>query len=164
MQLLDRYLSAVRFWLPGGQKDDIIAELSEDLRSAIADEEANLGRALTDGELAQLLKRRGHPLVVAGAYTPQRALIGPVLFPVYVFALKIVAACFVVPWIATWAAILFAVPSMSGAAPGSGFEVRDGLGSVVDRTRQRVRAGHDRVCGNRTGADANAAVRELGPT
>jgi hypothetical protein len=118
MQLLDRYLDAVRFWLPAGQKDDIIAELSEDLRSAIADEEESRGRGLTDDELVLLLKRRGHPVVVAGGYMPHRALIGPVLFPVYVFVLKIVAVCFIAPWIATWATILFAVPSVSGAHPG----------------------------------------------
>lgn len=30
MELQDRYLQAVRFWLPQEQQDDIIAELSED--------------------------------------------------------------------------------------------------------------------------------------
>jgi hypothetical protein len=33
MDLLDRYLQAVSFWLPKRQKDDIVAELSEELRS-----------------------------------------------------------------------------------------------------------------------------------
>ena len=32
MELLDRYLQAVKFWLPKSQRDDIIAELSEDIR------------------------------------------------------------------------------------------------------------------------------------
>src|SRR6516162_5296488 len=104
MQLLDRYLNAVRFWLPREQKDDIIAELSEDLRSAIADEEETLGRPLTNDEVVELLKQRGHPILVAGGYLPQRALIGPTLFPIYVFVLKIVALCFIAPWIAAWAA------------------------------------------------------------
>src|SRR5438309_9276370 len=35
MELLDRYLQAVRFWLPKAQQEDIIAELSSDLRSQI---------------------------------------------------------------------------------------------------------------------------------
>jgi len=118
MQLLDRYLNAVRFWLPGSQKDDIIAELSEDLRSAIADDEEALGRPLTSDDMVELLKRRGHPIVVAGAYLPQRSLIGPALFPIYVFVLKIVALAFVTPWIATWAAVIFSVPAASGAHPG----------------------------------------------
>jgi hypothetical protein len=118
MQLLDRYLSAVRFWLPGAQKDDILAELSEDLRSAIADEEEVLGRAMTNDDLVQLLKRRGHPIVVAAGYLPQRTLIGPALFPIYLFVLKIVALCFVAPWIATWTAVLFSVPGVSAAHLG----------------------------------------------
>ena len=28
MEMIERYLQAVRFWLPNRQKDDIIAELS----------------------------------------------------------------------------------------------------------------------------------------
>ncbi len=119
MQLLDRYLNAVRFWLPAAQKDDIVAELSEDLRSAIADREAALDRPLTEDDLVRVLKRLGHPIVVAGGYMPQRTLIGPALFPVYVFVLKVVALCFIAPWIATWATVLFSVPSISGAHPGT---------------------------------------------
>jgi hypothetical protein len=118
MQLLDRYLNAVRFWLTGAEKDDIIAELSDDLRSAIADEEQALGHPLTNDDMVRLLKRRGHPMAVAAGYLPQRSLIGPVLFPVYVLVLKIIALCFIAPWIATWAAILFGVPGVSGTHQG----------------------------------------------
>lgn len=42
--LIDRYLRAVREQLPRGQQDDIIGELSEDLRSQVEDREAELGR------------------------------------------------------------------------------------------------------------------------
>ena len=118
MQLLDRYLDAVRFWLPRAQMDDIIAELSDDLRSAIADEEEALGRPLTNDDMVQLLKRRGHPIVVAAGYLPQRSLIGPALLPIYLFVLKIVALCFIAPWIVTWTAVMFSVPAVSGAHPG----------------------------------------------
>jgi hypothetical protein len=118
MNLLDRYLNAVRFWLTGAQKDDIIAELAEDLRSAIAADEAALGRALTNEDMVRLLRRRGHPIVVAARYLPQRSLIGPALFPVYVFVLKIVALCFIAPWIVAWVAVMFSGPSGSGAHTG----------------------------------------------
>ena len=40
MELLDRYLQAVRFWLPKAQRDDIAAELSEDIRSQIEERES----------------------------------------------------------------------------------------------------------------------------
>ena len=39
MQLLDRYLQAVQFWLPKQEKQDIILELSEDLHSEIEEKE-----------------------------------------------------------------------------------------------------------------------------
>src|SRR5215813_5090171 len=39
-ELLDRYVHAVGFWLPKKQKADIMAELSEDLRSQIEEKEA----------------------------------------------------------------------------------------------------------------------------
>jgi hypothetical protein len=35
MELIDRYLQAVKFWLPKQQKLDIIAELSEDIYAQI---------------------------------------------------------------------------------------------------------------------------------
>jgi hypothetical protein len=34
MELIERYLQAVNFWLPKRQKHDIINELSEDIRGA----------------------------------------------------------------------------------------------------------------------------------
>jgi hypothetical protein len=56
MELLDRYLQAVRFWLPKAQQQDIIAELSSDLRSQIDDRETELGRPLDDAELEVILR------------------------------------------------------------------------------------------------------------
>src|ERR1700761_8375008 len=100
--LLNRYLQAVGFWLPRRQKDAILAELSEDLRSQIEDREESLGRSLDDAEMAAILKQRGRPILVAGRFMPQRSLIGPALYPIYVFVLKIVALCYLVPWLLTW--------------------------------------------------------------
>src|ERR1700724_3595969 len=105
MELLDRYLQAVKFWLPKKQQQDIIAELSEDLRSQIEDREAELGRNLNESEIAALLKQRGRPVLVANRFLPQESLIGPVLFPIYLFVLKIVAAFYMVPWILVWIGI-----------------------------------------------------------
>lgn len=50
MELLDRYLQAVRFWLPKAQQQDIIAELSSDLHSQIEDRETELGRPLNEAD------------------------------------------------------------------------------------------------------------------
>lgn len=88
MDMLDRYLQAVRFFLPPRQQDDIVRELSENLISQMEDREEELGRPLDEAEQAAILKRHGHPMVVAGRYRSWQQLIGPVFFPLYLFSLK----------------------------------------------------------------------------
>jgi hypothetical protein len=99
MELIERYLKAIEFWLPNGEKQDILAEISEDIHSQIEEREATLGHSLTSAELEALLKSRGRPMLVANRYRPQRSLIGPDWFPTYIFVLKIVGACYVLPWL-----------------------------------------------------------------
>ena len=84
MNLLDRYLGAVRMALIGHRRrDDIIDELREEIASQIEEREAALGRPLTDDELEALLKAHGHPLVVASRYRGRQYLIGPTMLPLY---------------------------------------------------------------------------------
>lgn len=54
MEIIDRYLQAVEFWLPEKQKRDIVADLAEDLRAEMKEREAALGRALTEAEVEGL--------------------------------------------------------------------------------------------------------------
>ncbi|MEO6873065.1 MAG: hypothetical protein ABI233_12725 [Chthoniobacterales bacterium] len=68
MQLLDRYLTAIKFWLPKKQRDDIAAELAANLQSEIEDRAAERGRPLTDEEVGALLKQHGSPILVASRY------------------------------------------------------------------------------------------------
>lgn len=105
MELLDRYLQAVKFWLPRKQKDDIIAEHSDDIRSEISEKEAELSRPLNPSELETILKKRGRPILLAQRYLPQQQLIGPLLYPIYWLVLKIWALCYLVPWLLIWAGI-----------------------------------------------------------
>lgn len=103
MDLVERYIEAVKFWLPAKLKEDIAAELKEDIRSQIEEAEREKGRPLTEDEVAALLKERGKPLSVASRYLPQHSLIGPELYPLYIFVLKIVAAiCFIPPLLGTF--------------------------------------------------------------
>ena len=90
MDLLDRYLKAVGKALPEAQREDIIRELSEDIRSEVEDKQNELGRPLTEAEQEAFLKQRGNPLLLAARYHQGdrrvafgRELIGPVLFPFY---------------------------------------------------------------------------------
>jgi hypothetical protein len=89
MELLDRYLQAVRKYLPLRRQDDIIAELRANMESQIEDRESELGRPLTQGEFDDFLRKMGHPMVVASRYQPQQYLIGPTLFPMYLYVLRI---------------------------------------------------------------------------
>lgn len=91
MDLLDRYLDAVRANLPKDQADDIVAEIADDLESQADEREAELHRPLTRDESADLLKAYGHPRVVAARYAKVQYLIGPDLYPFYWYSIKFVA-------------------------------------------------------------------------
>jgi hypothetical protein len=118
MELLDRYLQAVGFWLPQPQKRDIIAEISEDIRSQIEEKESDLGRRLDEAELVAILKRRGAPLLVAERYLPQRSLVGPLLFPIYRLVLKW-ALIYQAPWFLVFVAIASLDRAHATANPGA---------------------------------------------
>jgi hypothetical protein len=72
MELVDRYLKAVRFWLPKAPQEDILAELSEGIRAQIDEKEAELGRKLNDPDTEAILQRWGNPMLVAEQNRPQR--------------------------------------------------------------------------------------------
>ena len=102
--ILDRYITAVKFWLPQSQRDDIAAELAANLQSEIDDRAEALGRPLTDAEIVALLKQHGPPILVASRYRGEsrtvafgRQLIGPVVFPFYWIALKVSLVLMLVP-------------------------------------------------------------------
>jgi hypothetical protein len=92
MELLDRYLQAVKKHLPWQRQDDIIAELRANLEAQLEDKEAELGRPLTKEEAEEWLKKMGSPLQVAARYQPQQYLIGPAIFPTYWYMLRLVMA------------------------------------------------------------------------
>ena len=95
MQLIDRYIQAVKFWLPQAQQDDIGAELHANLLAQAEEQEAESGRPLSEEDAVTLLKRNGPPPLVAARYRMDqgtvsfgRQLIGPLIYPYYRVALK----------------------------------------------------------------------------
>jgi hypothetical protein len=95
MELLERYLRAVKPGLPKAQREDILAELAENITAQMEDKAAELGHPLTEAEQEEVLQQFGHPLVVAGRYQPGagtltfgRTLIGAELFPFYLRGVK----------------------------------------------------------------------------
>jgi hypothetical protein len=95
MDILESYLRAVKRCLPRAQSDDIIKELSDDLRSQLDEKQAVLGRPLSDDEVMEFFKQHGDPMTVARRYRQDHhslslgwELIGPELFPIYLMFLS----------------------------------------------------------------------------
>jgi len=88
MDLLERYLQAVGQFLPAETRADTLAELRANLLEQMDAQAEELGRPLTEAEIADVLRAHGKPEVVALRYLPQRSLIGPTIFPFYLFTLR----------------------------------------------------------------------------
>ena len=95
MDILENYLRAVKRCLPRAQSDDIIKELSDELRSQIDEQQAALGRSFNDQEMMAFFKQQGDPMTVARRYRQDHhslslgwELIGPELFPTYLMFLS----------------------------------------------------------------------------
>ena len=91
MELIERYLQAVKFALPQEQRDDIIKELRDNILSQIEEKEAELGHPLSEDEQVELLKKLGSPIHLASRYRKQQHMIGATMFPIYWKVLKAVA-------------------------------------------------------------------------
>jgi len=105
MDWIERYLQAVKFALPKSQQDDITRELRDSILSQIDERESALGRALTEDEQLELLKKMGSPTQLASRYSPARALIGSAILPIYWKVLKAALMIAVVVVAATCIAI-----------------------------------------------------------
>mgnify|MGYP007076044823 CR=1 FL=1 len=90
--LVDRYLGAVAALLPKASREDIVAELRDLIMNRVEEREAALGRPLDKRETEELLREIGHPIAVAGRYGPRTALIGPELYPFWLFGVKALLA------------------------------------------------------------------------
>jgi len=121
MELLDRYLQDVKKHLPWERQDDIFAELKANLESQLEDKEAELGRSLTDDEMKAWFKQLGSPLLVAARYQRQQYLIGPAVFPIYWFVLKMSLI---------WCAIIYAIAKTVDIA-AHGFGASAIIGAVA---------------------------------
>jgi hypothetical protein len=96
MQLVESYLYEVGRFLPEEQRDELLADLRDDILGEVEGEAEAQGRLpeLADEQL--VLARFGHPLKAAGRYQPPRALIGSEIYPAFVHTLKVVSVVAVV--------------------------------------------------------------------
>jgi hypothetical protein len=70
MELLDRYLEAVKKQLPWERQDDIIAELRANLEAQLEDRQEEVGHTLTPEEAKAWVGQLPPPAMMAGRYRP----------------------------------------------------------------------------------------------
>jgi len=117
-QLIERYLHAVKSWMPEKLQAEFLPELEDDLRSQIDESERTLGRKLDEKEVAEILKKRGHPMLVATRLMPQQHLIGPAWYPIWRFALRAVIVWILAP---VFVLILAPLAALSSSDPFGAF-------------------------------------------
>ncbi|MFN4287354.1 MAG: hypothetical protein ACK4E3_02510 [Brevundimonas sp.] len=90
MSLIEKYLRAVAAQLPPEVREDVVAELRDEIMSRVEAREEGLGRPLTPDEVEEELRLLGHPLLVAARFGggPMH-VVGPELYPFWAFAVKI---------------------------------------------------------------------------
>lgn len=80
--VLERYLAEIARNLPlSAQRDDIVAEISDEIQTRVESGEATMYDAI---------KAYGHPKIVAARYDSQQVLVGSQLLPFYWYTLKLV--------------------------------------------------------------------------
>src|SRR3954452_9106245 len=110
MELLDRYLQAVKKHLPWQRQEDIVAELRANLESQLDEKQAELGRPLTPAAAEAWIRQLGSPVQMAAHYQPQQYLIGPAIYPVYLYVLRLSSM---------WAIVIYIMVSIITVVMGS---------------------------------------------
>lgn len=103
MQLIDRYVQAVKSYLPIKIRDDIGEELQLLLNEKLDDMRESNDGELNEEAIIEFLKRQGHPMKVAAGYREVSALVSETLFPIYRQALIWVLGIIVAIQIFSWA-------------------------------------------------------------
>jgi hypothetical protein len=83
MELIERYLQAVGVNLPAARRADIERELRANIMDQVDALGAQLGRALSASEQAELLIQLGHPQLVAQRFLPPQQLVSDNLLGFY---------------------------------------------------------------------------------
>ena len=82
MSLIERYLEAVKRYLPEGIREDVGMELQANIEDMLPDN-------YTEKDVYQVLIKLGSPRILANEYNPQkRYLIGPTYYDKYISVLK----------------------------------------------------------------------------
>ena len=92
MEMLDRYINEVVKNLPRRQRSDIGSEIRSTLEDMLEERSQEAGKPVDAAMLAEVLRSYGSPASVASTYKAERYLVGPQLYPLFSFVVKIVLA------------------------------------------------------------------------
>ena len=90
MKLIDKYMLEMTNNLPSKKQADLIAEIRSLIEDTLDDRSQAAGRPVDEEMVAEVLKEFGPPEKVAASYLPERYLVGPQLFPIFILVLRIV--------------------------------------------------------------------------
>jgi hypothetical protein len=88
--MIDRYLAGVSELLPAKLRQDTITEIRSLIQDALDDRSKAVGREPDEAMIAEVLKQFGPPEKIVAPYLPEKYLIGPRLFPIFILVIKIV--------------------------------------------------------------------------
>ena len=76
--------------LPSKKQADLTAKIRPLIEDTLDDRSQAAGRPVDEEMVAEVLKEFGPPEKVAASYLPERYLVGPQLFPIFILVLRIV--------------------------------------------------------------------------
>jgi hypothetical protein len=90
MNTIDRYISEVGRFLPRKSRADIQVEIRSSIEDMLEDRGKKYGRPIDEEMTTDVLKEFGSPKKVAASYLPEKYLIGPRIYPLFILVLQIV--------------------------------------------------------------------------
>lgn len=96
MNMVDKYVAEIGKNLPRKMRADIEGEIRSTLQDMLDDRSKKEGRPVDDYMIKAVITDYGNPEKVAASYIPDRYLIGPRLYPVFMLVLKIVFTVLIV--------------------------------------------------------------------
>lgn len=90
MNLIDRYIQHIGQHLPEKSREDVLREVRSLVEDTLEDRSRALGRPIDEPMTVEVLKEFGRPEKMAASYIPERYLISPRMFPIFLLVVKIV--------------------------------------------------------------------------
>ncbi|BDX06843.1 HAAS signaling domain-containing protein [Planctobacterium marinum] len=89
MNLVQNYLAQVNAWLPDSADEDVLQELESTIEEHLEAFQEEHGKPASDKDIADILRAIGSPKTVASRFGKQQYLIGPELYPMWRYSLRI---------------------------------------------------------------------------